>query len=165
MSSEQVEKKDYTDFVEEHDKYLMLRLGKQVFGVLVDSVEDVLFPYKITEIPLSPPEIMGMINLRGRVVTAIDLGSKLGFEPLDAKADHRSVVIEKKGHFYSLVVNKVSEVIDIPVSKISSTPDNLSEKWKKVSVGVYSLDSELMVILDAAKLIDSDDDIAEVGEV
>jgi len=146
---------------EKYKKYLILRIGKNVFGVLVQNVEDVLFPQKIANIPLAPQYILGVLNLRGRIVTAIDLGIKLGIDPVDTSRQYRSIVIEKNNHLYSLLVDDVSEVIDIPNSKISNVPENLSDEWKKVSLGVHTMEDDLMVIIDAYKIIGDNKDETE----
>lgn len=135
------------------DKYLMMRLKGQLFGMKVDHVEDVLSPQKISSIPLSSPDIMGLLNLRGRVVTVVDISVKLGLPPSEKKSKYRSVVVEYKGELYSFVVDEVSEVIAISQDKIAHVPDNLSEEWKEASSGVFSLEKDLMVILDVDKLL------------
>ena len=140
------------------DKYLMIRLQGQLFGIKVDHVEDVLSPQAISPVPLSPPEVMGLLNLRGRVVTAIDIGVKLGMAATEKKAEYRSVVVEYKDNLYSFVVDEVSEVIAISQEKIAHVPDNLSEAWKDVSSGVYSLEKDLMVILEVDHILYMPDD-------
>jgi purine-binding chemotaxis protein CheW len=121
---------------------------------LVDTVQDVLPPMQITPIPLSPAEVKGSLNLRGRIVTAINLRAKLGIdEPEEELAKYRSVVIDVDGNLYSLIIDSVSEVIDIEDSQIDRLPENISTKWKDVSTGVYPMESELMIFLDPSKLL------------
>lgn len=139
-------------------QYLALRLDKQLFGILVDTVQDVLPPMQITPIPLSPPEVKGSLNLRGRIVTAINLRAKLGIdEPEEELAKYRSVVIDVDGNLYSLIIDSVSEVIDIEDNKIDRLPENISAKWKDVGTGVYQMENELMIFLDSYKLLSTEE--------
>ena len=144
------------NFIHDANKqqYAMLRLGPQLFGLPVEKIEDILSPCTIYPIPLAPEDIKGSINLRGRIVTVIDLTKKLEIKDAKESSTYRNVIIESKGYLYGLLVDQVSEVINIPEAKIANNPENLSEKWKEVSSGVYSLKEELMVILDPDKLLD-----------
>ena len=139
-------------------QYLALRLDKQLFGILVDTVQDVLPPMQITPIPLSPPEVKGSLNLRGRIVTAINLRAKLGIEEPEIELEkYRSIVIDVDGNLYSLIIDSVSEVIDIEDSQIDKLPENISAKWKDVSTGVFPMESELMIFLDSSKLLSTNE--------
>lgn len=152
--SESIDKKD------EKNKYVTMRLSDQLFGIRVDSIEDILLPSKITPVPLAPAEIKGAINLRGRIVTVIDLKTKLSLINNKEKVldDYRSVVIEYKGELYSIMVDKVSEVMNLSKKDIAHNPDNLPDVWRSISDGVYSMDNELMVILNVNKLFNSYND-------
>lgn len=135
-------------------KYIMMRLDKQLFGLGVEIVEDILLPQKITNIPLSSSDVRGALNLRGRIVIAIDLRVKLGMpakEDDDQKCRH--VVVNLNNQLYSFIIDSVSEVIDIASSEIEANPENLTEGWKTLSDGVYSLQDELMIILNVHKLL------------
>lgn len=135
-------------------KYVKMRLCGQLFGMRVDDIEDILSPQEITPIPLSPPDVMGSLNLRGRVVTAIDMKVHLDINSDKEQSDsYRSIVLEYAGSLYSLIVDDVSEVIDLEDGDITKCPGNLSEKWKEFSIGVHSLKEEIMVILDVDKLM------------
>ncbi len=156
--SEVATKTAKTKSLDEINKYLVIRLDGQLFGMRVETIEDILSPQKISPIPLAPPEVVGSLNLRGRVVTVIDLRVKLGMEyNRNDNVPHRSVVVDSKGHLYSFIVDEVSEVMDIDSSKIAHNPENLSEEWQSASSGVFSLDNELMVILDVTKLLADDE--------
>ena len=139
----------------EKKEYIKMRLNKQLFGMVVDEIEDILSPQTITPIPLSPPEILGSLNLRGRIVTAIDMRTHLRVEGENGKLgdNYRSIVLNHNGELYSLVVDGVSDVIRLADDEISKCPSNLSQRWQDMSGGVYSFEDEIMVILDIEKLM------------
>lgn len=159
MLNETTAKETTYRFDADKEKYLIMRLNGQLFGILADSVEDVLLPQRISPVPLASAEIKGLLNLRGRIVTVIDIAVKLALSSKEERSEKviRNVVVEYKGDLYSFIVDEVSEVMGINGSKIASTPDNLSEAWKDVSKGVFSLEKELMVILDIEKLLYTDE--------
>lgn len=161
MSNEKVRKINFKDQYSNKRQYLVMRLNQQLFGMLVDNIQDVLSPMKITPIPLSPPEVKGAMNLRGRIVTVINLRSILGMKD-DNKLEHyKSVILEIDGSLYSIIIDSVSEVLDIADSEIKRLPENISPKWREVSTGVYSMENELMIFLDAFKMFSKEDDNAE----
>jgi purine-binding chemotaxis protein CheW len=142
---------------QEKRQFLTMRIDSQAFGLPVIKVQDVLRPQNITKIPLSKPEILGLINLRGRIVTVIDVKKRLGLpldtKPLDKKSKNRMVVVEHKGELYSLVIDEIGDVLDLPLSKFEKNPENLSPIWKDVSQGVFKLKSLLLLILDVENLL------------
>lgn len=138
-------------------EFVTMRVAGQLFGIGVLSVQDVLRGLKITRIPLAPKEVAGSLNLRGRIVTAIDVRECLEIEPSDGPAIPRervmSVVVEHRNEFFSLIVDSIGEVVNLPLSQIEKSPANLAGRWKEVASGVYKLQDELLVILDVSKLL------------
>nr|WP_249209231.1 chemotaxis protein CheW [Magnetospirillum sulfuroxidans] len=126
----------------------------QMFGIAVLTVQDVLGPQKITRIPLAPREVAGSLNLRGRIVTAIDVRLRLGLKRADEDNKGMSVVVEQGGELYSLMVDQVGEVLSLPVAKFERNPPTLDPMWREFSAGIYRLDDKLLVVLDVAKLLD-----------
>src|SRR4051812_21507078 len=92
--------------------YVTMGIDRQMFGIEVKHVRDVLRHQKVTPIPLSPPEVAGSLNLRGRIVTVIDLRRHLDLPPKEnyGRAGCTFVVIDYKGELYSLMVDSVGEV-------------------------------------------------------
>ncbi|MCC7427884.1 MAG: chemotaxis protein CheW [Alphaproteobacteria bacterium] len=133
-----------------------LTVGGQLCGVPVGAVRDVLDAQKIARIPLAPPEVAGSLNLRGRIVTAIDLARRLRLPPPPpAQAGARmSVVVELAGELYSLLVDGVGEVMTLPERLFEENPPTLDACWRGVSDGVYRLESVLLVLLDVGRLLD-----------
>jgi purine-binding chemotaxis protein CheW len=140
---------------EDHEDFVTMFIEGQMFGIPVLVVQDVLGPQKITRIPLAPPEVAGSLNLRGRIVTAIDVRLRLQL-PLrapDAGAG-MSVVVDLRGELYSLRVDQVGEVLSLPAAKFERNPPTLDPLWREFSTGIYRLDEKLLVVLDVPRLLD-----------
>lgn len=128
-------------------------VADQIFGIPVLEVRDILGPQRITHVPLAPAEVAGALNLRGRIVTAIDVRTRLGISAqADAKAG-MSVVVDINGELYSLIVDKVGEVMSLPSSDFERNPATLDPRWQEVSGGIYRLKECLLVVLDVARLL------------
>ena len=138
----------------ETQDYVTMFIDGQMFGIAVLTVQDVLGPQKITRIPLAPREVAGSLNLRGRIVTAIDVRLRLGLKRPDDDNKGMSVVVEQSGELYSLMVDQVGEVLSLPVAKFERNPPTLDTMWREFSAGIYRLDDKLLVVLDVAKLLD-----------
>jgi purine-binding chemotaxis protein CheW len=134
--------------------FVTMTVADQLFGIPVLSVQDVLGPQRITRIPLSPPEVAGALNLRGRIVTAIDVRRRLGLAARDAGLPSMSIVVDQSGELYSLTVDTVGEVLSLPVEAFERNPPTLDLAWREVSGGIYRLEGKLMVVLDVARLLD-----------
>jgi purine-binding chemotaxis protein CheW len=130
-----------------------LTLAGQLCGVPVLAVRDVLGEQDITPIPLAPPEVAGSLNLRGRIVTAIDLRRRLGLPDAPAGSSRMSVVTEQEGELYALLVDQVSEVMTLPASAFERSPPTLPPQWAAHSTGIYRLPAGLLVMLDVERLL------------
>lgn len=136
--------------------FVTMSVGDQLFGIPVLAVQDVLSAQRITRIPLAPPEVAGALNLRGRIVTAIDLRRRLGLPPRDAEKAAMSVVVDHRGELFSLIVDVVGEVMTLTADSFESNPPTLSATWREVSAGVYRLEANrLLVVLDVSRVIDA----------
>jgi len=133
--------------------YVTFHIGDQLFGIPVLKVQDILKPEKIASIPLSPPEIRGSINLRGRIVTVIDVRVRLGLEPGDA-TESMGVTVEHHHDLYTLLVDRIGDVMSLPVDSFDRVPDTLDPKWRQFSDGIARLEKQLMVVLDVDQLLD-----------
>jgi purine-binding chemotaxis protein CheW len=135
-------------------EYVTVMLDGQLFGLPIARVQDVFMPDRLTRVPLAPPEIAGVLNLRGRIVTAVDLRRRLGLPP---RADGRpamAVGIELKGESYGLLIDSVGEVMKLADDTREANPVNLDASLARVSAGVHRLDGQLMVILDVDRVLD-----------
>jgi purine-binding chemotaxis protein CheW len=136
-------------------EFVSVVVGGQLFGIPVLLVQDVLGPQRLTRIPLAPPEVAGSLNLRGRIVTAIDLRTRLGLAPAAEDGSRSmSVVVDHGGELYSFVVDQVGEVLSLSAAAFEHSPPTLDPLWRDVSAGIYRLDGTLLVVLDVARLLD-----------
>jgi len=134
-------------------QYVTVMIGGQLFGLPIERVHDVFMPESITRVPLSNPQIAGVLNLRGRIVTAIDVRTRLGIQAQEGSRSGMSVVAEINGELYSLIVDKVGEVMSLPVADFERNPATLDPRWQEVSSGIYRLKDVLLVVLDVTRLL------------
>lgn len=132
---------------------LTLTVAGQLCGIPVLGVRDVLGPQAITRIPLAPPEVAGSLNLRGRIVTAIDLRRRLAMPARGPEAKAMSVVVEHQGELYSLLADQVGDVLTLNIAERAANPLTLEASWKEVSLGVHRLGEQLLVVLDVERLM------------
>jgi purine-binding chemotaxis protein CheW len=129
-------------------EYVTVIIGEQLFGIPIDRVHDVFIASAITTVPLAPKEIRGLLNLRGRVVTAMCMRSRLGLPDRGDAVDDMAVGLEHGGESYGLLVDQVGEVLKLPVSALEANPVHLDPRWAVLSKGVHRLDGKLLIIFD-----------------
>lgn len=135
-------------------EFVTATIAGQLCGIPVLQVQDVLGPQRTTAIPLAPPEVAGSLNLRGRIVTAIDLRVRMGLAPLDDAPERMSIVVEHRGELYSLMVDQVGEVLKVGTAAFERCPATLDARWRAFSEGIYRLDEGLLLVLDVDPLLD-----------
>jgi purine-binding chemotaxis protein CheW len=133
-------------------EYVTVMIDDHLFGLPIARVQDVFIPDRLTHVPLSPPEIAGVLNLRGRIVTAIDMRCRLGLPRRDDKVSAIAVGIELKGESYGLLVDAVGEVMKLAKDACETKPINLDARLAEVMAGVYRLDGQLLVVLDVDRV-------------
>jgi len=142
-----------------------LRVARQLVGIPVRHVHDVLHPQRITAVPTAAADIAGLLNLRGRVVTAIDLRRRLGMAPRHPATRSMSVVVEHRGELCSLLVDEVGGVLDAPRDRFEADLAALSPAWRELALGIFRLDRNLLVLLDVGRVLDiTDTAVARVAE-
>jgi len=134
--------------------YVTVVTAGQLFGLRLERVRDVFVPRGLSKVPLAPPEVAGLLNLRGRIVTAIDLRRRLGLPPRADGAAPVAVGIEERGDLYGLIVDQVGDVLRLKRSSFEANPVNLDMRWSLVCAGVHRLEHDLMVVLDVDKVLD-----------
>lgn len=141
--------------------YVTIRIGEQLLGLPIGRVQDVFIANRITIVPRAPDEIVGLINLRGRIVTAICLRKRLGRPvklQLDAQGRYEltAIGIDHDGEAYALIVDAVGEVIRLDRSTFEPLPVHLDRVWAALATGIHRLDGELLVVLDLDAVLDLD---------
>lgn len=136
------------------EQYLTLRICNVMFGIPVTKVRDIFDQQKITFVPLAAPEILGEINLRGRIGTAIDMRRRLSFpKSKDEYPATMNIAVELHNELYSLVVDSVGEVMTLLNKDLEPLPVTLDQEWKDLAVGIFKLKNELLIILDIEKIL------------
>lgn len=139
---------------EDLEDFVSFRVAGQLFGIPVLMVQDILSPDKIASIPLAPPEVRGSINLRGRIVTVIDVRVRLGLAPQKKDSEESmGVTVEQDNELYTLLVDSIGDVVSLSNDLYERNPATLDLRWREFSTGVYRLKEELMVVLDVYRLL------------
>lgn len=136
-------------------EFVTFRIGEQTFGVSVSEIHDVFRPASMTPVPLSGAEIAGVLNLRGRIVTAIDARSRLGMKNVEKTTISQPLAIgvERGGESFGLIIDEIGDVVRIDESALEQNPVNLDATWSWVSRGVFRLDDRLLVIMDIDRML------------
>ncbi|ANK80497.1 chemotaxis protein CheW [Minwuia thermotolerans] len=138
-------------------------LGSQMFGLPILSVNDIIRSQALTRVPLAPPEVAGVLNLRGRVVTAIDMRRRFGMPPSESR-DKISIVAVHNGEWYSLLFDRVGEVVPVDRVVFEPNPPTLKPQLAELSTCVAKLPDALMVILDIGKVLSIGSDLPVLSE-
>ncbi|OFW84116.1 MAG: chemotaxis protein CheW [Alphaproteobacteria bacterium GWF2_58_20] len=137
-------------------QFVTVTIASQMFGIPVLQIQDILAPQQTTRIPLAPKEVAGGLNLRGRIVTAIDIRNRLDLPPREKGDSSMNIVVEHGGELYSLIVDQVGEVLSLPEGQFEKDPTTMDAIWHDVSNGIYRLPDRLMLVLDVAKILTFD---------
>lgn len=121
------------------------------YGVDVVRVQEALRAQVRTPVPIAPPGIAGLVNLRGEVVLSVDLRVRLGLAPLAQDAEPMMVVVQVDGEPISLLVDEVGDVIDVDESQFETPPDTLGPLLREVVLGAYKLPGGLLLALDVER--------------
>ncbi len=139
------------------EEYITVMIADQLFGLPILEVQDVFMPSAVTEVPLTSNDIAGVLNLRGRIVTAIDMRKRLGLSELPDDSTCMAIGIESNGESYGLIIDKVGEVHRLSADTFEVNPANLDPRWSAISAGVHRLDGSLMVVIDVEKVLAQDE--------
>jgi purine-binding chemotaxis protein CheW len=129
-------------------EYVTVMVADQIFGLPIDRVHDVFIASALTGVPLAPREIVGLLNLRGRVVTAMCLRRRLGLADGESEGHNMAVGLEHQGESYGLLVDQVGEVMKLSAATHEANPVHMDPRWVKLSRGVHRLEEKLLIILD-----------------
>ena len=135
-------------------EYVTAVIGGQLFGLPISRVQDVFMPERLTRVPLSSVEIAGVLNLRGRIVTVIDMRARLGLARADDGKPPMAVGVDLRGESYGLLIDQIGEVLRLPEESWEENPVNLDPRMAKLAGGVHRLDGQLMVILDVDRVLE-----------
>ena len=135
---------------------ITVTVGGHRFGIPIARVEDVFVATAVTPVPKASAEIVGLLNLRGKVVTAISLAARLGLkaEPVGAGGSMTAIGVGHGGETFGLVVSAVGEVVELPVPRREPVPPHFDARWATLAVGVHQREDGLLVELDVDALLE-----------
>jgi len=128
-------------------------IAGQLFGISISRVHDVFEVERMTRVPLAPAEIAGVLNLRGRVITALDMRKRLGLPPRENVKKQMAIGLDHDGEAYGLLVDSMGEVLKLSADALDAVPINLQQDWAAVSTGIYRLEDRLMIVLDVDRIL------------
>ncbi|HFB64260.1 MAG TPA: chemotaxis protein CheW [Aeromonadales bacterium] len=134
-------------------QYVTFKLAKESYGINVMQVKEVLRYTEIAPVPGAPSYVLGIINLRGSVVTVIDTSQRFGLPTAEITDNTRIVIIEAEGHEIGILVEAVSEVVYLKQSEIETAPNVGNDESSKFIQGVCNRNNELLILVDLNKLL------------
>ncbi len=141
----------------EASQFCTFFLGDQFFGVDVTKVQEIIRYQEMTQVPLTEPALQGLINLRGQIVTAIDLRRRLGFDRSpDPDKKPTNVVLRSDGGAISLLVDEIDEVVEVDGESFEEAPATLASPLSELVLGVHKLEGRLLLVLDVERTVDFD---------
>jgi purine-binding chemotaxis protein CheW len=141
------------DSVVEDSQYCTFFLNGQYFGVDVQKVQEVIRYQEMTGVPLAPPAVVGLINLRGQIVTALDLRRQLDMPDRPANMLPVNVVVRTDEGAISLLVDEIGDVLQVPEARFERTPETLVGTARELIRGAYKLADKLLLVLDTERAV------------
>ena len=132
-------------------------LANELLAVPVEDVQEVMQQQPLTPVPLAPSHILGLLNLRGQVMPAIDLRQRLGFPPRDKDSEARLLVLKSDGHVFSVVVDDIGDVLELPTNRWSAPPDTLALQHRRFVRAICPIDRQVVLGLRVETLSGDDD--------
>ena len=154
--SDKEQKKEETSAVNKKNgellRWVTFKLGNEIYGVNVMQVREVLRYTDIAPVPGAPSYVLGIINLRGNVVTVIDTRARFGIPPAEVTDNTRIMIIESEKHVIGILVDSVAEVADLNTADIDDTPNVGTEETAQFISGVCNRKDDLLILIDLTKL-------------
>ena len=138
-------------------QWVTFKLEEETYGINVMQVQEVLRYTEIAPVPGAPSYVLGIINLRGNVVTVIDTRARFGLMGAEVTDNSRIVIIEAEKQVIGILVDSVAEVVYLRSSEIDSAPNIGTEESAKFIQGVSNRDGELLILVDPNKLLNDDE--------
>ena len=129
-------------------------LGARLFGVEVLKIQEVLRYQEITEVPLAPEVIRGLLNLRGSIVATLDLRRRFHMAPLEEGTFPTNVVSQTSTGLISLLVDRIGDVVEVDAESFEASPETLEGESRELIEGVYKLPSGLLMVLNVERALD-----------
>ncbi len=134
-------------------QYCTFRLGGHLFGVPVETVQEVLRQQDLTRVPLASEQVSGLINLRGQIVITVDLRSQTGLPPREGSVPATNVVVRTAEGATSLLVDDIGDVLEPDLDRFEAPPETVPARVRELVTKVCKLDHDLMLVLDTDKAV------------
>lgn len=141
---------------EDEEQLVTMIVDDQMFGIPILRVQDIVEPTQITPVPCAPSAIAGVLNLRGRIVTVIDLRECLGAPAVSNEDRLMSVTVEHDGDLFTLLVDSIGDVRSLPRAAFDKPPVTLDPRMRRLCSGVFRLEGQLLAVLDVEKVLDEE---------
>lgn len=136
-------------------QYSTFWVGNLFFGIEVLRVQEVIRYLEMTSVPMAPDVIQGLINLRGQIVTAVDMRRRLGLPKLSGEETPVNIVIRSDDGAVSLLVDEIGDVLEVTADSYEPAPDNIPKEQREMIDGVYKLDGRLLLVLNADRVLNT----------
>lgn len=136
--------------------YATFTLGGEIFGVDALKVQEIVLFQKMTPVPHSPDYILGLINLRGQIVTALDLRYRLTGESIEISDESMNFILKTSSGVCSVIVDDVGDVLDIQADRMENAPETMSSRMKEYVTKICKMDDRLLCILDIERIVKQD---------
>lgn len=148
---EKIEKKVFVEAEGEKELFLCFTIGKELYGIQIDYIQEIIPLYPMTKVPNAPPEIIGIISIRGLVLPVLDIGIFLGQKIGKMTEETRLIILRIKDESISIIVDKIHQNIAIPLKSIEPAPSTVKDE-KGLIFGVYPFKKRLLILLKAEQI-------------
>ena len=135
------------------NKLVTFTVADQLFGISINKVQDILVPERIAPIPLAPAQVRGAINVRGKIVTVIDVRSRLDLAPVGDAHKGTALTVEHNSGLYTLLVDKVGDVVDVPETGDGDSVSIPDRQWRDFATGIIKMDDSVVVVMDVDRFL------------
>jgi purine-binding chemotaxis protein CheW len=144
----------------EMKQFCTFYLGKSLLGIEVLKVQEVMQHQTTTEVPLAPPVIRGLMNLRGSIVSSVDLRRRFGMTQATAESDPVHIITHTPGGLISFQVDRIGEVVEVDDESFEVTPQNLNGPARQLIDGVYKLQNALLLVVNVERVLQMEGSVA-----
>lgn len=134
-------------------KLVTFTVAEQLFGIAINKVQDILVPERIAPIPLAPAQVRGAINVRGKIVTVIDVRARLDLDPAVEAVNGTALTVEHNSGLYTLLVDKVGDVVEVPEADGGETLAMPDRQWRDIATGIVKMEDSVIVVMDVDRFL------------
>lgn len=137
----------------EEKQYVVFQLGQEEYGIEITSVQEIIRPPVITQVPTTPAHVLGITNLRDNIIPLVDLKKRFDLVSSEDNDNTRMIIIKMDNHMLGIKVDKVLEVVQISNDKVKVSDDIYTEINKKFIRGIARLENRIVILLDLSSVI------------